>query len=102
MAGGTGAANAVLAGRGAPGRHAGLETPLFLGHHAASDLNREAWKRRLWKQRPEGQSEAEPPRATPTRGHGHQPSQNGAGGKKTKQNQNSLKNPIQSSLASPC
>ena len=31
----------ALAGPGAPGSHAGLETRLFLGHQAASDLNQE-------------------------------------------------------------
>lgn len=38
---GRGAANAALPGSGAQGSHAGLETRLFLGHHAASDLNQE-------------------------------------------------------------
>ena len=50
---GRGAASIALAGPGAPGSHAGLETRLFLGHQAASDLNQ------ALEAGPGGQSEAE-------------------------------------------
>ena len=58
----------ALAGPGAPGSHAGLETRLFLGHQAASDLNQEPLEAG-----PEGQSEAEKYSTAPARGLGHRP-----------------------------